>query len=146
MGITWKKEFRIGVQEIDAQHQELFTRLDRFIEAIEQGEGGRQLAPLLQFLDDYTRRHFMAEENLQRRFNYPHVEMHVAEHRNFLKKLERLAERLAQGEAADGLVRLTSDVLQQWLIQHICQVDKVLGAFIIEQRNAEWEQYLRDHF
>jgi hemerythrin len=146
MGIIWKKEFRIGVQEIDAQHQELFTRLDRFAGAIEQGEGGSQLTALLKFLDDYTRRHFMAEENLQRHFKYPHLEMHAAEHRKFLKKLEGLAERLAQGEATDGLVRLTREVLQQWLIQHICQVDKVLGAFVIEQRNAEWEQWLRDHF
>jgi hemerythrin len=146
MGITWKKEFRIGVQEIDAQHQELFTRLDRFTGAIEQGEGVRQLAPLLKFLDDYTRRHFTAEENLQRRFSYPHLEMHIAEHRIFLKKLEGLAERLAQGEATEGLVRLTSEILQQWLVHHICNVDKVLGAFVIEHRDAEWEQWLRDHF
>jgi hemerythrin len=146
MGITWKKEFRIGVQEIDSQHQELFVRLDQFTAAIKQGEGTRQLADILEFLNDYTRRHFAAEEKLQHRFKYPHVEMHAAEHRNFLQKLERLAERLDRGGAMDALVRLTSESLQEWLIHHICQVDKVLAAFVIERRNSEWETWLKDHF
>ena len=146
MGITWKKEYRIGVQEIDAQHQELFSRLDHFTAAVKQGEGGRQLDDLLTFLHDYTRRHFAAEEQLQHRFKYPHVEMHAAEHRDFLKRLDRLAESLARGGATDSLVRLTGDSLQEWLVHHICEVDKALAAFVIERRDAEWEQWLRDHF
>ena len=43
MPLTWKKEFAIGVPEIDKQHQLLFNRFDQFLEAIDQGKGEREL-------------------------------------------------------------------------------------------------------
>ncbi len=146
MGVIWKNEFSIGIYEIDSQHQELFARLDRFISAIEQGIGASQVAQLLDFLDDYSKRHFMAEELLQKQIDYPHLAMHESEHASFLVELKRLRKRLDEGGATPRLAHLAQEVLEKWLIQHICKIDKVLGVFFNEHRQAEWEQYLKDHF
>jgi hemerythrin len=146
MGVSWKDELNIGVYEIDAQHKELFTRLDRFMEATRHGEGSEHVTQLLDFLDDYVHRHFTAEEKLQRLMGYPHLGMHCAEHDSFLKEITKLRGRLMKLGATPELAKLTKEVLQQWLIRHICNTDKVLGAFFNEHRNREWERYLRDHF
>ena len=95
MSIKWQKEFATGVIEIDRQHQELFSKLDDLLNAVENGKGQKALADTYSFLDNYTRKHFAAEEGLQRKFNYPHVTLHCEEHQIFLKNLERLKSLIA---------------------------------------------------
>jgi len=143
MSVTWKKEFAIGVSEIDRQHQEMFNRFDRFLEAIDQGKGAKEVGDVLSFLEDYVIRHFKAEEALQKQFNYPHLEMHLAEHRAFEKQLYELDRHKG---SANEIVHLTRNVLIQWLIQHICKVDTALASFIIERRNEKWEEWMKKHF
>jgi hemerythrin len=143
MSVTWKKEFAIGVSEIDRQHQEMFNRFARFLEAIDQGKGAKEVGDVLNFLKDYVIRHFKAEEELQRHFNYPHLEMHLAEHRSFEKQLSELDRQ--QG-SADELVHLTRNVLIQWLIQHICKLDSDLAGFVNERRDEVWEEWMKKHF
>ena len=113
MSLTWKKEYAIGVVEIDGQHQQLFQHVDRFLEGIDQGKGARELDVILNFLKEYVVRHFKAEEDLQKRFKYPHLEMHFAEHRSFEKQLQDLYQH---GRSTDEMVHLTRNILLQWLI------------------------------
>ena len=143
MHVSWKNEFLIGVAEIDRQHQQLFHRFDLFLEAVEQGKGERELEEVLKFLDDYVQNHFKAEEMLQKRFRYPHLEMHADEHRSFEKQLLDLKQH--QGSKGE-VVHLTRNVLMQWLIGHICKVDSALAGYINEHRNEEWEKWLKSHF
>jgi hemerythrin len=143
MSLTWKKEYAIGIVEIDRQHQQLFYHFDQFLEGIDQGKGTRELEIILNFLKKYVVRHFKAEEELQKLFNYPHLEMHLAEHRSFEKQLHELNQH--QG-SSDELVHLTRNILIQWLIQHICKVDSALAGFINEHRNEEWENWMMKHF
>lgn len=143
MQVTWKKEYSIGVVEIDSQHQQLFHRFDQFLDAIDQGKGAMELEDIFNFLKGYVMSHFKAEEALQRRFKYPHLEMHAAEHRKFEKQLNDLFHH--QG-STEELVHLTRSILIQWLIQHICKVDTALAGFIIKHRDEEWESWLKKHF
>ena len=143
MSLTWRKEYAIGVVEIDRQHQQLFRHFDQFLEGVDQGKGARELDVILNFLKGYVVRHFKAEEELQKRFKYPHLEMHLAEHRSFEKQLQELNQHQA---STDKLIHLTRNVLLQWLIQHICKVDAALAGFINERRDKEWEIWLKNHF
>jgi hemerythrin len=143
MSVTWKNEFAIGVSKIDRQHQQLFHHFDQFLEGIDQGKGARELEDLLDFLKEYVVRHFKSEEELQKHFNYPHLEMHVAEHRSFEKQLQELNQHRG---STDELIHLTRNILIQWLIQHICKLDSALAGFINEHRNVEWENWMKRHF
>ena len=146
MAVTWKNEFAIKVREIDLQHQELFDRLDRLQAAIGAGVGAEKLAATFRFLDDYVRRHFAAEEALQQRFRYPHLTLHAAEHRHFEAELARLEERLHREGASDRLASLTDSIFSQWLVNHICTVDRQLAGYINQHRNEEWERWLKNNF
>jgi hemerythrin len=143
MPVSWKNEFSIGVVEIDRQHQQLFHRFDLFLDAVDQGKGERELEEVLKFLEEYVQSHFKAEEELQKRFKYPHLAMHAAEHRSFEKQLFDLKHHQgAKGE----VIHLTRNVLMQWLIGHICKVDSALASYINRQRDEEWEKWLKSHF
>jgi hemerythrin len=146
MPIEWKKDFAIGVHEIDAQHQELFKRLDQLQSAIAAGRGATEIYATLEFLDEYTREHFKAEEALQRRFEYPHYELHAGEHRHFLDTLATLRHKIAHEGANDLNVKRASIALEQWLVTHICSTDRQLAGFINRHRNHEWEQWLKAQF
>jgi len=146
MSVKWQKEYATGVVEIDSQHQELFSQLDDLLDAIEKGKGQKVLSDIHSFLDDYTRKHFTAEEGLQRKFNYPHVALHCEEHKSFLNNLERLKSRIAADGPTDAVVKLTRDTLVNWLIHHVCTTDKHLGDFVKVHRNVEWEKWMRSQF
>lgn len=130
MGVTWKADFAVGVLEIDAQHRELFARLDRLLEAIAVGHGGEEIFKTFEFLDLYTREHFTAEEALQLRYSYPQYEMHRAEHRHFIDSLDAIRAGYAQTGAMEVLMKRTSQTLQDWLITHICNTDRALAGYI----------------
>ena len=146
MSVKWQKEFATGVREIDVQHQQLFSHLDDLLTAIENGRGQKALTDIYSFLDSYTRKHFAAEEALQRKFKYPHLALHCEEHQNFLKNLERLKSRIAADGATDTNVNLTRNTLVNWLINHVCSTDRILGDFVKANSNAQWEEWLRSQF
>ena len=146
MSVKWQKEFATGVVEIDRQHQELFSKLDDLIDAAEKGKGQKVLLDVYSFLDTYTRKHFAAEEGLQRKFNYPHMALHCEEHQSFLKSLERLKFRITEDGPTDSVVKLTRDTLVNWLIQHVCSTDQSLGDFVKVHRNSQWEEWIQSQF
>jgi hemerythrin len=146
MPVSWKNSYSIGILEIDSQHRELFSRLDRLEEALKNGKGGGELIDTFRFLDSYVRRHFRAEEELQLLYQYPHIHMHVAEHRSFMKRLEGLESRLTTEGPSEKLASHTNSFLTQWLVNHVTTVDMKLSGYIDQARTRQWEQWLVSHF
>lgn len=133
MGVTWRADFEIGVLEIDGDHREIFARFDRFLQAIAAGRGKEEVVKTLNFLDQYARDHFSREEELQRRYASPQYEMHCAEHQHFIDSMDVIHAKYLLTGVQDVLVKQTSQLLQEWLIQHICTVDRSLAVFLAGQ-------------
>jgi hemerythrin len=130
--MDWKTKCLIGIPEIDEQHQKLFECIDRLENA--KDERQRELAVyfVMDELRDYARIHFSVEEIIMRLFDYPGLEGHAAEHREFEARLKAL-----------GKIELNHDVhaeagsfLRGWLTQHIMISDKRYAEFILGQRGA----------
>lgn len=130
MAVEWKREFEIGVWEIDGQHRELFTRLEHLLEAIDEGRGTAAVGETLNFLTRYTQQHFQDEEELQKLYKYPHAAMHHNEHQYFIDNLADIRKRIETEGVSGPLVKRTSYALQSWLINHICVTDKELAGHI----------------
>jgi len=129
----WKLNCLIGIPEIDEQHRQLFECIDRLENAADQRQ--RELAAfyVLDELKGYARIHFSVEEIVMRLFDYPGLEAHAAEHREFSARLEAL-----------GKIELARDVhaeagrfLREWLTQHIMVSDKRYADFILGQRASQ---------
>jgi len=146
LSITWKDTFKIGIAEIDAQHRELFFRLDRLETALRDGKGREMVFTTFQFLDNYVQRHFRAEEELQALYSYPHLLLHAAEHAAFKKRLNELEERLTVEEPSEKLATQIRALLTNWLISHVTNLDKELTGYINEARTKQWEEWLVSQF
>lgn len=146
MALSWKTTFRIGIHEIDSQHQELFFQLDKFEDGLRAGKRSDALINMFSFLGNYARRHFRAEEELQQLYGYPHLAMHAAEHKKFSERLAGLERQLMTEGPSEQLAAHTNRFLTQWLISHVTTLDKELQGYIDEARTRAWEKWLVEHF
>ena len=83
MRITFDKNLATGDAEIDAQHAELFDRIDKLLAASREKRSREEVGQMLTFLGDYVVHHFSAEERMMAAAAYPELAAHQAEHRRF---------------------------------------------------------------
>lgn len=134
MAITWDPTLALGHDDIDAQHLELFARLDALLEGARGGRSVEEVGRLLGFLGDYVVTHFQAEEALMRKHGYPALDAHRAEHEKFVADFSALLrEYLADGASLLLIVRVNARVTE-WLRDHIYRTDKALGRYLATQR------------
>jgi len=119
-----------GVDEIDAQHRELFGRIGALLEASRNRRGREEVIRLLEFLGGYAIEHFAAEERTMQETAYPKQEGHRAEHRQFVKELEVLRHELkSEGPTALFVIKVGNRVTE-WLREHIYRTDRLLGEWL----------------
>ncbi len=116
----------IGIAEIDAQHRQLHTLLERLKQSTDKRYGFAADAILAE-LAIQTRVHFAVEESLMRLLSFPDTEAHVEEHRSLTEQLEKLRKRAQDFEVANGL----SNFIQTWLVNHVNDFDReFVGHFL----------------
>lgn len=130
MAITWDPSLVTGVPDLDAQHRELFLRLDALIDAIRRGSSRDEVGRTLAFLTGYVAEHFAAEEALWRDAAYPGAEQHGAEHARFTRDLAALEAEHRRDGATPSLIVRVNGWLTGWLREHIGRADREAAAFI----------------
>lgn len=134
MNVYWSKDFSVGVDFIDEQHQEMFKQVNRLVQACAGGKAEGEVVETMAFLQDYLKAHFVAEEKLMRRENYPDYQAHLQEHTDFRARLTDLEERLEQQGLEPELINEFSNTVIDWLIDHICSVDRALGKYLLADK------------
>lgn len=130
MSLQWSDDLSVGNELIDAQHRELFTRFEAFIEACNRKRGAEELKVLFDFLDSYVKTHFAEEESLMAAHNFPGYSAHVEQHQRFIAKLAGLRGDLDTAGPTVGVLVMTSKALVYWLTEHIRQIDPQLATFL----------------
>jgi len=128
--MPWRDEYRIGIDAIDEQHRWLVDTTNRLHDELAKPEPDREaVGEILEGLVDYAFNHFIVEEELFKRFEYPDERAHLAEHNSFTEKAAELLERFESGEVVSTQ---TLEFLKNWLIHHILEVDKAYVPFMRE--------------
>ncbi len=128
--VTWKKEYALGIVEIDTQHQELLIRMTRLAEAI-LTEDAIATRPALDFLAEYALNHFRTEEALMRQNHYPFADEHTRQHRTFADYFARLRAEVEAGRHHPLYLTFRVQLLLiDWLINHTAQADRHLARFL----------------
>lgn len=130
MALQWTAALATSVNEIDGQHQELFTRVNRMLDAVAAGAGREEVERIVGFLSDYVTLHFGTEERYMDAYGYANAPQHKAQHRQFVKNFLRLKEQLMSGGATPALVSELRALAVDWLINHITFSDRALGMFL----------------
>ena len=130
MSIEWTKDLATDVNEIDDQHKELLKNMNELLIACRHGKGREVIDKLMLFLSDYVVHHFGTEERFMDSYNYESSQSHKSQHEYFKKKFSDIRRRLEiNGGRLTAVVEITQ-LLGDWLINHIGKVDKALGEFL----------------
>lgn len=135
--MQWTEDLSVGIESIDRQHRELFARLDRLVDAVRQGKCRYIVESTIGFLEGYAAAHFADEERYMERTSYPAYPRHKGQHAEFLERISRLKAVLAEeGHGSYPLSVATIQMASDWIREHISFVDKELGIFLREHREA----------
>src|SRR5690242_9051893 len=126
--IAWNSSFKIGVPEIDEQHEEWVRRCNEFSEAVKKGKGGEEIYNFLLHMQNYTIFHFKEEEGLMRKISYPDIEGQQLQHENFAGKQFWFytASRFNEKETSRKIV----EFVENWIVNHILADDMKIGEFM----------------
>ncbi len=128
--MEWTDDLATGVELIDTQHKELIARLNQLFTACSSGKGKEEVGKTLDFLGDYVVFHFGAEEKEMTARRYPEYTTHKALHDQFIQDFLALKGRFETGGPTVNLVISANQFLVNWLINHIRNIDKRMGAFL----------------
>ena len=128
--MPWTPDLALGVEEIDSQHQELVRLTNALHDEISSASPHREtIHGILEGLVDYTHNHFIVEEVLFQQHDYPETPAHQAQHNRFTEKAMDLLLRSEDGEEVSTEAL---DFLKDWLVHHICRVDRAYLSFFQE--------------
>jgi len=134
--MEWTQDLSIGVEKIDEQHRELFSRITALVNAIRSKTCKFEIVPTLRFLEEYTAEHFSDEEALMQSVDYPDYEQHKALHTRFMDEFEALTRELESESSSYYKSAYTNKMVVDWILNHIRKVDMELGAYIASKRSS----------
>ncbi len=136
--IKWNDNLKIGIEQIDQQHQQLFKEVNGFLDFLSannleltlKDELSFKIEDLFYFLTDYFVTHFSDEEKMQKELGYPKYEEHKRVHNNFINEINQLKYKfLDEAESIQGLAEVIEDNVLHWLIKHIGSEDKKIREY-----------------
>jgi hemerythrin len=131
--ITWTSDLSVEIELIDEQHKMLIKHLNDLSQSLESGQGPAKIATTLNFLIDYTKFHFTAEEKHMAANGYPELENHQKMHEEFKTTLSNMEEELEEEGATKLLADSIDTLLVKWLFEHIRTIDVMFGKFLKEK-------------
>ncbi|MDR2546038.1 MAG: bacteriohemerythrin [Lachnospiraceae bacterium] len=130
MAYVWTEDLATGNTMIDTQHKQLIKMVNDLLEACKSGQERTKLTTTMQFLVDYTVKHFADEEKLQQQSNYPDFANHKKLHEAFKVTVLDLNKQLKAEGATNALVAKLNTSIGGWLVTHIQREDKKVAAHI----------------
>lgn len=132
--MIWRDSLKIGVEEIDSQHKELFDRFNLFLDIVltdkKVEDKKNEIEKIFNFLDEYVVKHFEDEEKIQRESNYPDYIRHCKIHRKFKEEIKEVKEKFKKVGYDESVFQRLSGKIAAWLINHIALEDQKLSDYI----------------
>jgi len=127
--MPWTPNLSVGVTSIDEQHKMLFEKADMLFEAGRNHRAKEYIGELLDFLNDYTKKHFTDEENYMRSIHYPGYAEQKNAHDHFISQLKKLKSEYESSGGNILVILNANQMLLDWLTKHISRMDKKIGEF-----------------
>lgn len=126
--LSWRNEYRVGVEQIDEEHRYLFDLINAFHDTHVGGTNRSALGQILNRLVHYAEQHFRHEEAIMKAEAYPAYVEHCALHEDLYLTIFRLSEKLAAGSLRVDME--TVRFIRSWLVTHIVQHDLQFSDYV----------------
>lgn len=141
--MIWNERLKIGVKEIDEQHEELFMRFNSLLETVRSNNEKelrvKKIIETLDFLTEYVVIHFDAEEKLQNEMGYPERVIHQKLHEKFKNDVIVFKTKLTETNFDEDVIQWFTGKLSAWLINHVADDDQHIADFILKKKIGEAE-------
>lgn len=130
----WKDKYKVGIDLIDQQHQELFNRVSEFIRTVENEDSWEEklnkVKETMDFMKKYVVIHFDQEEAYQRKIDYPDIQKHKEIHEEFKGVVNNYVKLFEEEGFTEEKIQEFSAKLMTWLIMHVAQTDQKIGDYV----------------
>jgi hemerythrin-like metal-binding protein len=99
--LTWQANFRIGIEEVDHEHQGLIELINSLHMALGEERSGERVEAFLGEIFADISAHFALEEKVMRDRRYDALAEHKADHERLLDDLRDLMDAQADGAVLD---------------------------------------------
>ncbi|MCD5407622.1 MAG: bacteriohemerythrin [Desulfotomaculum sp.] len=135
---VWQKNFELGIEVIDEQHQKLFQIANEISELITRYADGEdtydEIISVIGELKEYTVYHFKTEEDLFLKYNYPDYTQHKKEHHVFIEHLDEVVF-LDLDHNQEKFLRDLLNMIAKWVLDHILTQDFKYKDFLLMAQN-----------
>ncbi len=129
MALAWTEDLAVGVTLVDEQHKVWFDKADQLFEAGKKGQAKEFVGQMLDFLDDYTKKHFSDEEKYMLSIKYPEYDRQKTLHTAFIGELAKLKNEFKESGGNILVVLNANQMVVDWLTKHISNEDKKIGVY-----------------
>jgi len=132
---VWNDEYQVHIHKMDAQHKALFTTAAQLYRLLLGHEDMSRIDKLFSNLVRQAIVHFHAEEAFMQAHAYPDFTHHKGLHDILVQQLKDMQSSQQSMQSMHyvqpWIERLeVADFLSGWLVNHILDEDKKLGAFL----------------
>ena len=116
--MAWTQDLSVGVDILDEHHRRLFALLAEIESAGADSGGLEAVKRVLTELVDYIAYHFIEEEAMMERADFPFLELHRHSHQTIAMRVSDLAFGLDDS----NFTRIATELrvfLSGWLVHHI---------------------------
>lgn len=128
--LVWEPKYTVHVEELDAQHQKLFSITNNVLELYEKGSA--ELYPALRDLVDYLCAHIRSENVVMISCNYPGYPEQNAQHSEFIDKMLSFLKSYKENDK-DLTFKILS-YLHNWIYSHTVSMDLKYGQHLMRVR------------
>lgn len=127
--MPWTPNLSVGVEIIDDQHKVWFEKAEKLFEAGRNRQASGYIGELLDFLEDYTKKHFADEEKYMLSINYPGYAEQKKAHTDFMGQLTKLRNDYNSSGGNLLVIMDANQLVIGWLTKHISSMDKKIGEY-----------------
>ena len=114
--IEWQDEFKIGIAEVDHEHQEMIALINEMHGAINADASYDRVVESLGDIYAHIAAHFALEEKMMRQSHYPAYGEHKQDHETLLDDLRDIMDEIEDDGTFDQ-AKLSND-LNRWFSEH----------------------------
>ena len=135
--MLWKDNYELGVPIIDAQHKELFRRVESFLQVLRSKDSWNEkiakIDETLEFMKKYVVEHFRDEEEYQQSIDYPGYKAHKEIHNGMVNYVLEFSKQYEQSNNDEQLIQQFGGRLLAWLINHVAAEDQRIAEYAIKK-------------
>ncbi len=124
-----KEEFLTGIESIDKEHEKLFEIANRAYETLMDEfitDKYDYIMDIFEELKEYAANHFKHEEEYMLGIKYKKLFSQMAEHEEFIEKINGYDLSQIDENQKETILEVL-EFLNDWLVHHILESDKLIG-------------------